>query len=125
MSRLWMFVPLALVCGASSALADTLQLKDNAAITGKILSEKSDSVVVDVGYTVLVVPRGSIAKISRSDTAEPGAKPGKTTKPVKSPVASEPKSPLESRFDFYFAATKPAPERNVRDLVSQLGEAVV
>lgn len=125
MLRLWIFVPLVLVCGSPRSSADTLQLKDNAAITGKILSEKSDSVAVDVGYTVLVVPRGSIAKISRGDAVEPGTKPGKTTRPVKSPVAPEPKPALESKSDFYLAATKPAPERNVRDLVSQLGEAVV
>jgi len=116
---------LVLLCGASRAGADTLQLKDNAAITGKILSEKNDSVAVDVGYTVLVVPRGSIAKISRGDSPEPGPKPGKTAKPVKSPVAPERKPGLESKSDFYVAATRPLPERNVRDLVSQLGEAVV
>ena len=77
MLRLWLFVPLVLVGGAFDAGADTLQLKDNAAITGKILSEKSDSVAVDVGYTVLVVPRSSITKISPGDAADPGPKPGK------------------------------------------------
>lgn len=125
MLRLWLFVLLGLRCGAFGAGADTLQLKDNAAITGRILSEKNDSVAVDVGYTVLVVPRGSIARIARGDAAETSAKPGKPTKPVKSPAALEPKPALEAPSDFYVAATRPLPERNVRDLVSQLGEAVV
>ena len=125
MLRLWLFVLLGLRCGAFGAGADTLQLKDNAAITGRILSEKNDSVAVDVGYTVLVVPRGSIARIARGDAAETSAKPGKPTKPVKSPAAPEPKPALEAPSDFYVAATRPLPERNVRDLVSQLGEAVV
>src|SRR6185436_17732447 len=116
---------LVLLCGPAQVCADTLQLKDNAAITGRILSEKNDSVAVDVGYTVLVVPRGSIAKIARGDAAEPGSKPGKTTKPVKSPAAPTSKPALESKSDFYVTATKPLPERNVRDLVSQLGEAVL
>src|SRR5476649_730545 len=58
-------------CAASVACADTIQLKDKAAVTGKILAEKSDSIVVDVGYTVLVVPRSSIANISKTDTAAP------------------------------------------------------
>lgn len=125
MLRLRHFIGLALVCGASVALADTLQLKDNAAISGKILSEKNDSVAVDVGYTVLVVPRNSIARISRGETTEPAAKPSKSTKPVKAPAAPEVKPALDGKSEFYVAATRPAPERNVRDLVHQLGEAVV
>jgi serine protease Do len=120
-----MFVPLALFFGAYPACADTLQLKDHAAITGRILAEKSESVAVDVGYTVLVVPRGSIARIFRGDEAEPAMKTGKTTRPLKSPVASEPSPAPESKSDFYVAAARPLPESNVRDLVSQLGEAVV
>lgn len=119
------FVGWAVVCGASLASADTLQLKDNAAITGKILSEKNDSVAVDVGYTVLVVPRNSIAKVVRGDGAESGARPGKTTKPVKAPVAPVVSPALDAKSEFYIASAKPAPERNVRDLVHQLGEAVV
>src|SRR5271154_1732182 len=64
-------LPILIFCAASVACADTIQLKDQAAVTGKILAEKSDSVVVDVGYTVLVVPRSSIAGISRSDAPAP------------------------------------------------------
>ena len=55
-----------LFCGLRLAYADVIQLKDQAAVTGKILTEKPDSVVVDVGYTVLVVPRNVIASISKS-----------------------------------------------------------
>ena len=51
----------------SAAFADTIQLKGNDAVTGKILAEKPDAVVVDVGYTVLVVPRSAIVKISQAD----------------------------------------------------------
>ena len=58
-----------LFCGLSSAFADTIQLKGNDAVTGKILTEKPDAVVVDVGYTVLVVPRSAIVKISQANNA--------------------------------------------------------
>ena len=114
----------ALVCGMHLARGDTLVLKDNAAISGKILSEKRDSVAVDVGYTVLVVPRSTIDKISRGNETEvPVKTPAKAPKsPAKSP---ETKPAIESRSDFYVASAKPAPDRNVRDLVNQLGEAVV
>ena len=64
-------LPVLLFCGLRLAWADVIQLKDQAAVTGKILAEKPDSVVVDVGYTVLVVPRNVIAGISKSGIAAP------------------------------------------------------
>ena len=63
-----------LVCGAQFTFADTVLLKDKSSVTGKILAEKSDAVVVDVGYTVLVVPRNAINRISKaSETNAPAA----------------------------------------------------
>src|SRR5689334_550381 len=56
-------------CSLPAALADTIQLKGNDAVTGKILVEKPEAVVVDVGYTVLVVPRSAIIKISQADSS--------------------------------------------------------
>jgi serine protease Do len=118
-----------LVCSALVALGDTLQLKDQAAITGRILSEKHDSVAVDVGYTVLVVPRSIITKISKSDESETAVIRSSTkktgAKTAEKPAPAETKPVVESKSDFYHAAAKPAPERNVRDLVNELGEAVV
>lgn len=108
---------LALLCVRVMAEAETLQLKDNAAITGKVLSDKRDSVAVDVGYTVLVVPRSTIAKIIRNDAA-PNAERTAPKFPSTVPVA-------EMRSNFYTAASRPAPEHSVRDLVNILGEAVV
>ena len=60
--------PALIFCAANFADADTLQLKNQAAVTGAILAEKPDEVIVDVGYTVLVVPRSSIATITKSGT---------------------------------------------------------
>ena len=40
---------LVLGCGLRFASADVIQLKDQAAVTGKIIAEKPDAVVVDVG----------------------------------------------------------------------------
>lgn len=116
MSTLRKVVPLTLLFVAGLVGAETIQLKDNAAIVGKILSEKRDSVAVDVGYTVLVVPRSSIAKIMHSGESAPATKPA--PKPTTLPG-------VEPGSNFYAAASKPAPERTVRDLVNLLGEAVV
>src|SRR5437879_5185513 len=103
------------------ALADTIQLKDKAAITGKILAEKHDQVAVDVGYTVLVVPRSQIDKISKTDLPE--SRTRQATNPKN--VIAETKSAPDSRAGFYTAPNKPSPNRTVRDLVAQLGESVV
>jgi serine protease Do len=93
---------------AQCIFADTIRLKD-ATITGKILAEKSDALVVDLGFTVLVVPRNFITAVTKSGPAGgplPAATPGVTGQ-------------------FYSAATKTAAARDVSSLVQQIGEAVV
>jgi serine protease Do len=91
--------------------ADGVRLKDGASLTGRILTEKADQVVVDMGYTVLQVPRNQIEKITRADNPAAPA-----------PQASPPPS---VRRNLFYAATVPPPERTVREQVAQLGEAVV
>jgi len=95
-------------CGLGIAAADTLQLKDTAAVTGKILAERADSLVVDVGYTVLVVPRSVITGITKSG-------------PAAATVAAAVPGPEQ----FYAASSHPAATREVSSLVKQIGEAVV
>jgi serine protease Do len=109
------FTLLVLVLGAANlAAADTIQLKDKAAVTGIILAEKPDAVVVDVGYTVLVVPRSFIAGISKT-----GA-----TKPQTAFAANAGTNPdLPSRF--YYSDLLAAPAHDISSLVKQIGEAVV
>ncbi len=102
--------------------ADVIQLRDKAAITGTILAEKKDQVVIDVGYTVLLVPRGQIVKISKGDEAvapkTSGAKTNQTTRPAAASAAP-------AKTGLYFSASPPPPERSVLELVGQLGDAVV
>src|SRR5580692_2909629 len=95
------FTGLLVVCAANFALADTVQLKDADAVTGKILVEKPDSVVVDVGYTVLVVPRTAISGITRSGNLMTPASPG-------GPL-------LDVTPEFYTAGTPATPASNVQD----------
>jgi len=100
-----------IVCAAHFASADTVQLKDLSAVTGKILTEKPDSVVVDVGYTVLVIPRTAIAGITKTGSVLSVASPGGSL--------------LDVTPQFYTAGVQNAPAHNVQDLVKQLGQAVV
>lgn len=116
-----------LLCSAAAAWGDTLFLKEQAAITGRILSEKRDSVAVDVGYTVLVVPRDRITKVLRSEEEALLANPNQGSNEAASPSAtvSEGAAAGALRSGLYHAGTRRLPERTVRDLVNQLGEAVV
>jgi serine protease Do len=94
-------------CGGLAVPADTIQLKD-ATVTGKILAEKPDSLVVDVGFTVLQIPRTAIVSVSKTAAA--------TTSATVTPAATG---------QFYASNTKAATARDVSSLVKQLGEAVV
>jgi serine protease Do len=98
-----------LASGLQFVLADTIQLKDAAAVSGKILAEKADALVVDVGYTVLVIPRASITSFTKSGAAGPAAA-------VTLPAATG---------RFYASDSKAAVARDVSSLVKQIGEAVV
>src|SRR5438067_1610760 len=116
---------LAICVGAKAVQADIVQLKDNAEVSGKILSEKRDQVAIDIGYTVLVIPRSQIEKILKGDSVVA------TTKTTKAPKTTPP-PPIEVKAvvpelaaGFYSANHKAAPEKTVRDLVNILGEAVV
>jgi len=97
--------------------AATVQLKDKAAVTGKILTQKRDQVVVDIGYTTLVIPRNQIVKVLENDEAPAKSIPAQAT-PAEIP-------PAETKAGFFKIEAKPPPERTVRQLVDQLGEAVV
>ena len=102
--------------GLPAALADTIQLKDKAAVVGKVLAEKSDQFIVDIGYTVLVIPRAQVVAISKSGSSQPVPGPAPDGESV---PASQPKS------GFYHADGKAATVRSVRELVNDIGEAVV
>lgn len=114
---------LAFCVGAKGVQADMIQLKDNAAVVGKILTEKHNEIVIDIGYTVLVIPRNDIEKISRADSAVVAAASRGT--PSKSVAAADPKTTAALKPGFYSGNNKAVPEKSVRELVNQLGEAVV
>ena len=110
-------------CSLASARADTIQLKDKAAVVGTVLAEKPDQIVVDVGYTVLVIPRNQVVRIVKGDTpAAPTSKPGRGQKTAPVSDATEVTQPKPG---FYLAPNKAASIRSVRDLVNEIGEAVV
>lgn len=100
--------------------ADTLELSGQAQIRGKVLAQKDEHVVVDIGYTVLMVPRSAIVEIVTDQEKEPGG----TEKPPSGPNTTPPAS-AEIAETLYQNPTALTKEQTVRELVRTLGEAVV
>jgi serine protease Do len=110
------------LAGQQIVSGEIIELKDKATINGKILTEKRDQIAVDIGYTVLVIPRSQIAKISKSDAPEP---PTKKAAPSTTAPGTDDAEFAEIRPGFYSTPTRTASVQNVRDLVNLIGEAVV
>lgn len=119
LSMLKAFVSLAILSGGFTASAATVQLKDKAAVTGKILADKKDQIVLDIGYTTLVIPRNQVVKVLFEDAPKSVAAP--TPAPVSAPVVTT--APVKNGF--YLNANGQGKERSVREQVDELGEAVV
>jgi len=121
MSKKFPIILAVTACAVQPMLADVLQLKDKASLTGKILAEKRDQVFVDIGYTVISIPRSQILKISKTETAESAV-----STPSPAPVTAVPvPAGIESKSGIYQVASVPPPIKDVRELVNQLGESVV
>ena len=106
-----------------AGIADTIQLRDKAAIVGTILADKRDQLAVDVGYTVLVIPKSQIVKILRN--SEPAQKLASVRTPAETESRQDAPQVAETHSGFYAGANKGTITRTVRELVNQLGEAVV
>jgi len=63
------FCVLVLLCTGAMCFADRIVLKEGQVITGKILVEKQTQVYVDIGITVLTVPKDKILEYEYTDAA--------------------------------------------------------
>lgn len=101
--------------------SDTLTLRENGSVSGRIVAEKADTVCVDLGYTVLGIPRGQIVEIRR----EGGAGNGSAAASTNSPSAGGGGLVASQAGELFASAPANLPEAPVRELVARLGEAVV
>ncbi len=122
MIRRWFLLTALIGLGLQQVCADTIQLKDQAAIVGKVLAEKPDQIAVDIGYTVLVVPRSQVVRVERSDA--PADATGSMAASGPAPATGSGNA-AEAQPGFYSAPNQPAPTHSVLELVTRLGEAVV
>jgi serine protease Do len=113
---------------AAIACGDVVELKDEASIKGRVIAEKAEHVAVDVGYTILMVPRSAIAKITTPKDEEPkaenGGGNGGNGADEKGPNTTPPAS-AKIEGALYQNPGALRKESTVRELVSVLGEAVV
>src|SRR5436189_1695536 len=96
-------VILLVLLGVPAAFADVLQLKDKAAIAGKILAEKRDQVIVDLGYAVLAVPRNQIIRIVKGESLDRDANQASAAVAV---------APTENKSAIFQASGTAAAERS-------------
>jgi serine protease Do len=122
---------LALLLGGFALPAATVQLKDKASVSGAILAEKPNEVVIDIGYTVLVIPRNQIIELLNDNTPEPAGPAAVPTvaaipeAPAAPPLAPLPRPGAASGQGFFSSGAGLLKERSVRELAAELGAAVV
>ncbi len=112
-----------LCLGLPNILADdVVYLRQQASIAGKVLAEKSELVAIDVGYTVLNVPKNQILRIERGSSLTRQAKSKKEKDPAQGKATT---GNVAVGKALYSSAPTILQEKSVRELVAQLGEGVV
>src|SRR5437867_4548686 len=116
-----------MIGGLMTGSAEVIQLRDKAAIVGKVLAEKKDQVVVDLGYTVVVVPRNQIVRISKETVPENrSSQPPSRVPAAPVPPSQAAKGPEKGQNpELFQGGNTSAADKSVRELVSEIGEAVV
>ena len=114
-------VCLLLLLYCAAAPAATVELKGKASVTGTILAEKRDEIIIDIGYTVLVIPRSQVQQLHDNEAAAktlaaPMAAPALTIQPAFDSTGGQ---------DFYRTDGPLAQDQSLRDLVNAIGSAVV
>ncbi len=107
---------------ASPAVAETIILKGGSQITADVLKSDKDAVVVDLGATVLRLPRSEIVKITKADDEADeadGNAPAPTTAPADQPVDKE-----ATGWQLFHSGVSGA-AGTIEDNVQRIGESVI
>lgn len=110
--RIWhALLTLALICPLHAG-AQEIDLKGGASVSGPIIAEKRDQVFVDLGFTILAIPRQQIVDVRQPQVEQ-------QTVPAPSGGSGE------VRNELYYTLREVPHDLSIRELVAQLGEAVV
>lgn len=102
-------------CPSASAEKVKLFLRGNSILEGDLLTEKRDQLVMDMGYTVLLIPRSQIARIQKeTEKLAPD-----------SDAAKEPTNQTIEHSGLYSISKNKLPNQSVPELTRALGGAVV
>jgi serine protease Do len=110
--RMWFAILTLGWIGLLSGGAQEIELKGGGSVTGPIIVEKSDQVFVDLGFTILAIPRQQVVNIRHPQTEKEAAPAPQEQVP-------------EVRNALYYTLREAPADRSMRDLVVKLGEAVV
>jgi|DewCreStandDraft_4_1066084.scaffolds.fasta_scaffold00039_183 serine protease Do len=102
---------------------DVVELRNGNAVRGSVLAERRDALVVDLGFTVLVIPRREVAAWYRG--AAEGERIRSGAGPWAEPEAADLPEGAVGEDGFYRVGSARLPVRNVRELAAEVGEAVV
>lgn len=111
----WIACLMASHCQTTFAGKVTLFLKGNSVLEGDLLAEKRDQLVMDMGYTVMLIPRSQVARIDK-ETNEPAQGSAKTDEPGKHSI---------EQSGLYSISRDKLPDQSVPELTRTLGGAVV
>jgi serine protease Do len=117
----WFLLSLAFwsLYGPLQASADTVVLKQGQRLTGDILAEKKQTIILDVGVGVLSIPRKEIASYEyENETAESPDKPADSNKP--DPNRMQNKRPVGQLYH-----TAQLQKKTIEECVDKFSQAVV
>jgi serine protease Do len=89
---------------AAPVKGDTIQLQDGRSLVAIILKETSDKLWLDLGFTVLEVPRAHVERVIRATVDE---------------------TPVQAQTDDLYRIARNLPERAPKELARRYGEAVI
>jgi serine protease Do len=96
--------------------ADTIILQDGSSVTGTVLADKETQLVVDIGVTVLVIPKDKI--VEQKTAEEPNAPAESATTEANQPLIQD-----TTATTLYHTGT--CKKTSIEDCVARFSEAVV
>lgn len=110
---------------ATTAWADVVALKGGQKLIGDIVAEKPDKLYIDVGVTVLAVPRTDVLEYHKDNQPEANL-PAKTVGAAANPQIEESDSQGigESGIERLYLTSR-SPQKTIQQCVAEVAEAVV
>ncbi len=101
----YLWIAILVFFAAPLAMTEEIRLGEGRVIKGEVVKETPDAVFVDIGHTILSIPRKEILEIVKSEAEEGGNRPGAVSVDIFTKVNAK--------------------EMSVRDNVRRIGEGVV